>query len=239
MTEQVTHLVAFLVGAYLAGSAPFGMIIARAHGVDLRRTGSGNVGATNVGRVLGRKWGYLCFFLDVAKGLLPVLLAGWLLRDLAGRRGEEFPTAMHQAAWLAAALGAVLGHVFCPWLKFRGGKGVATALGVVLGVWPFFTYAGLAAFALWIAVTLVSRYVSLGSVVAAVAFIPLFLVINSLLIGWEATLRLWPLLVFATAIMLLIVIRHRGNIQRLLAGTESKIGRKRQDAEEQRHREKS
>ncbi|HOD81507.1 MAG: Glycerol-3-phosphate acyltransferase [Planctomycetes bacterium ADurb.Bin126] len=234
MIEQAAYLVAFLTGAYLVGSVPFGTIIARAHGVDLRRAGSGNVGATNVGRVLGRKWGYLCFFLDVAKGLLPVLVAGWLLRGLAARQGEGFPTAMHQAAWLSAALGAVLGHVFCPWLKFRGGKGVATALGVVLGVWPFFTYAGLAAFALWIVVTLVSRYVSLGSVVAAVAFIPLFLGVNGLMIGWRRTLGLWPLLIFATAIMLLIVVRHRGNIQRLLAGTENKIGRKKQDVEGQR-----
>ncbi len=204
-----------LVG-YGIGSIPFGVLIARSRGVDLRKVGSGNVGATNVGRVLGRPYGYVCFALDVAKGLLPVLAAGAVLRNLPG-----FPTLVHQFAWLGAGCGAVLGHVFSVWLRFRGGKGVATALGVVLGIYPFFTLAGLIAFALWIAVTLLSRYVSLGSVVAAIAFVPLFLALN-----WGRVADLWPLLVFAVLIIALIVIRHRSNLRRLLQGTENKIGSK-------------
>jgi glycerol-3-phosphate acyltransferase PlsY len=192
--------------------------------VDLRAVGSGNVGATNVGRALGAKWGYLCFFLDVAKGLAPVLAAGAILRTSA-----DFPTLLHQASWLAVGFGTIAGHVFSFYLRFRGGKGVATALGVVLGIFPYFTYAGLAAFAVWVAVTWISRYVSLGSVVAAAAFLPLFLIINSLVLS-ESLDKLWPLGVFAAAMGALIIVRHRANIRRLLAGTESKIGRKKQES---------
>jgi len=203
------------IAAYMAGSIPFGVIIAKAHGVDLRKSGSGNVGATNVGRVLGRKWGYLCFFLDLAKGFAPAMAAVLLVPA-----GGDGPSGLQQAVWLGAGVGAILGHVFPVWLRFRGGKGVATALGVVLGIWPYFTYAGLVAFGLWIAVTLISRYVSLASVVAAIAFVPLLALFNRQ-IG-----QLWPLATFATAMAALIVVRHRTNIRRLLNGTENKIGQK-------------
>lgn len=206
------------LAAYVIGSTPSGVLLARARGVDLRKCGSGNVGATNVGRVLGRPWGYLCFVLDVAKGLLPVLAAGMLLRPAEGH-----PELYKQAAWLAVACGAILGHVFSFWLKFRGGKGVATALGVVVGVFPYFTYAGLIAFGLWILVTLISRYVSLGSIVAAAAFVPLLVILN-----WPA-MDIWPLVVFAAAMATLIIVRHRTNITRLIHGTENKIGAKKQE----------
>jgi glycerol-3-phosphate acyltransferase PlsY len=205
--------------AYGIGAIPFGVLIARSRGVDLRKTGSGNVGATNVGRVLGRRWGYLCFALDVAKGFLPVLIVGLLLRPQQGN-----PEPLKQLVWLLAGCGAILGHVFSFWLGFRGGKGVATALGVVLGIYPYFTYAGGAALAVWIAVTLVSRYVSLGSIIAAVAFVPLFALL-SLLLGWSIT-ELWPLVIFAAAMVVLIIVRHRTNIGRLLNGAENKIGSK-------------
>ncbi len=209
------------LAAYAVGATPFAWILARIKGVDLRRVGSGNIGATNVGRSLGRPWGYLCFFLDMGKGLAPALVAGWLLRPESG-----VPSAAAQAAWLAAGCGAILGHVFPFWLRFRGGKGVATSLGVVLGIFPYFTWAGLAAFTLWVAVTLASRYVSLGSIVAAVLFVPLLVGINAVRIGWDRTGSLWPMLVFATVMSLLIVFLHRANIRRLLAGTENKVGQK-------------
>ena len=221
MTDNpVILLVVFPLAAYGIGATPFGVMLARLRGVDLRSVGSGNVGATNVGRALGRKWGYLCFFLDVGKGLAPVLAAGAILRTSA-----DFPTLLHQASWLAVGFGAIAGHVFSFYLRFRGGKGVATALGVVLGIFPYFTYAGLAAFGVWVAVTLASRYVSLGSVVAAAAFLPLFVLINWLVLG-RCLARLWLLGVFAAVMAALIIVRHRSNIQRLLAGTESKIGQK-------------
>jgi len=195
--------VAMPVAAYVIGSTPFGVIIARSRGVDLRTQGSGNVGATNVGRVLGARWGYLCFFLDVLKGAAPVVAAGILLRQ----SGQAVPSATRQLAWLLTACGAILGHVFTFWLKFRGGKGVATSLGVLVGFYPYFTWAGLAAFALWGVLVGIWRYVSLASIVAAAAF-PLLVV------------GAW----FASAMALLVIIRHRTNITRLLAGNENRIG---------------
>ncbi|MGA2266127.1 MAG: glycerol-3-phosphate 1-O-acyltransferase PlsY [Phycisphaerae bacterium] len=216
-THDLILFVVLPLAAYVVGSTPFGVILARAHGVDLRRSGSGNIGATNVGRVLGRRWGYLCFALDVAKGFLPVAVAGAMVRPAGG----AVPTPQAQAAWLAVGLAAVLGHVFSFYLRFRGGKGAATALGVVLGIYPYFTAAGAVALGLWLVVTLASRYVSLGSIVAAMVFVPLLAVFNR---GKLA--ELWPLLIFAAAVAVLIIVRHRSNIRRLLNGTENKIGRK-------------
>ena len=201
------------LAAYVVGSTPFGVLLARARGVDLRKVGSGNVGATNCGRALGRRWGILCFVLDVAKGLLPVLAAGWLVCPARGA-----PSAGQQACWLLTGCGAIAGHVFSFYLGFRGGKGVATALGVVLGIWPYFTFAGLIALGVWVAVTLTSRYVSLGSIVAAGVFLPAFAALQ-----WRHLARLWPMGAFAGLMVVLILVRHRGNIARLVAGTENKI----------------
>lgn len=201
--------------AYLAGSLPFGVLLARLHGVDLRSVGSGNVGATNVARALGKPWGYACFLLDFAKGFGPTLVARWLIGI------EDTPALLQQGAWIATGMAAILGHVFPIWLKFRGGKGVATSLGVVVGIWPFFTWAGLASFGLWIVVTLASRYVSLGSVLASLAFLGFFAMFNPGLL-----VELWVMEIFAGVMAGLVIFRHRGNIRRLLAGTENRIGTK-------------
>lgn len=206
----------FPLAGYFIGSIPFGVLIARMRGVDLRKVGSGNVGATNVVRSVGRGWGYLCFLLDLLKGFLPSLAVGLLL----GTCGTT-PTAAQQGAWLTVGAACVAGHVFPVWLKFKGGKGVATSLGVVLGMYPYFTLPGVIVFGIWIVVTLVSRYVSLGSIVACTAFVPVFAVLH-----WNDLEKLWPLTVFACVIIFLILWRHRTNIQRLLAGTEHKIGKK-------------
>jgi glycerol-3-phosphate acyltransferase PlsY len=146
---------AFLL-AYLVGSIPFGLFIAFARGIDIRKHGSGNIGATNVGRVLGPKAWLACFTLDFAKGLLPSLGAGaWL-----GLIGSTQPASAHAWVWVLVMAGPVLGHMFCPWLKFRGGKGVATGLGAMLGVYPILTIAGFAAAAVWLAAAARWRYVS-------------------------------------------------------------------------------
>lgn len=214
---EVLLLVVCPLCAYVIGATPFGFLIARAKGIDLRRHGSGNVGATNVGRVIGRKWGYLCFLLDVGKGFLPVLAVGLYLRS----RGIEMSSG-GQAAWLLTALGAVLGHVFTFWLGFKGGKGVATSLGVVLGVWPYFTVAGAGALAVWIVTVLLTRYVSVASIAAAAAF-PLLFILATRLAGWPLG-QLTPLLGFASLVATLVIVRHRSNLSRLIAGTEHKIG---------------
>jgi glycerol-3-phosphate acyltransferase PlsY len=212
-------LIVFPLTAYVIGATPFGPILARFRGVNLREHGSGNVGATNVGRTLGRRWGMLCFGLDVLKGLGPVLLAR-LLGPAVG--AGQAPSLLGQFAWLAAGFGAILGHVMSFWLGFRGGKGVATSLGVVLGTFPYFTWAGVGALGIWVLVVLITRYVSLASIIAVAAFVVMFAGINWFVLGLTPR-DLWPLGSFAAAVAVLITYLHRGNIRRLLAGTESKV----------------
>ncbi|MFW6132633.1 MAG: glycerol-3-phosphate 1-O-acyltransferase PlsY [Planctomycetota bacterium] len=217
--HSVILYAALPLGGYALGSVPFGVLIARARGADLRKVGSGNVGATNVGRAVGRAWGYLCFVLDLLKGLTPSLAAGLIVRSA---NAGAVPPPAYQAAWLGAGCAAILGHVFPVWLGFRGGKGVATSLGVVLGVFPYLALPGLGALAVWVVVTAATRYVSLGSIMAAVAFVPLQFVFAAAL-GWSVG-RLWPLVAFSGAMAALILVRHCANIARLLTGTEHKIG---------------
>lgn len=208
------------IAAYLSGSIPFGLLISRLHGRDVRREGSGNIGATNVGRVLGRKWGALCFVLDVLKGLIPVLAAGFHL-GYAGRWNLRTDEAWH---WLAVAAAAVLGHMFPPWLGFRGGKGVATSLGTLLGAWPLLTVPGLLAAATWAIVAGLSRYVSLASMTAAIA-LPLYILLLALL-RRQPCRDLIPFLLVTGLLAILVLVRHQANIRRLITGTEPKIGQR-------------
>ncbi len=209
-----------IVVAYLIGAIPFAQIIARAHGKDLRTIGSGNIGATNLARACGRRWGYACFALDVLKGLVPTaaarVAAGSLLEDVA-TVGPSF-----LALWLAVGVAAILGHVFPIYLKFKGGKGVSTSFGVGLGLWPYFTVGALVALLVWLLCAAIWRYVSLASICAAVSFPVTLAVAIAIRKDWLLA-NLWPLLIAATAIPLLVILLHRKNIQRLLAGTESKI----------------
>ncbi|MDD5064256.1 MAG: glycerol-3-phosphate 1-O-acyltransferase PlsY [Phycisphaerae bacterium] len=203
-----------IVGAYLLGSIPFGLIIAAAHGKDLRSIGSGNIGATNLSRALGKKWAYMCFFLDAAKGLVPMLVATYIFSS---------PPSVAQLVFaLAVGCAAILGHIFPIYLKFKGGKGVATSFGVALGLWPYYTICAAVAFFIWVAVVLLWRYISLASIAASVAF-PLALILMIVLIqGWNFV-NLWPLLIAAIVIPIMVIVRHRENIKRLIAGTETKI----------------
>ncbi|HUU16641.1 MAG TPA: glycerol-3-phosphate 1-O-acyltransferase PlsY [Sedimentisphaerales bacterium] len=209
-----------IIGAYLLGSIPFGLLIAKAHGKDLRSIGSGNIGATNVSRALGRKWAYVCFVLDVLKGMVPMLAMLSFTRPLSTQSQTEKVILLW--LWLAVGCGAILGHIFPIYVKFKGGKGVATSFGVALGLWPYYTICAFFAIAIWIVVVLIWRYVSLASIAASVTF-PIVLIMAIVLKpGWDFV-SLWPLLIAATAIPLMVIIRHRENIKRLLAGTESKI----------------
>lgn len=232
--------------AYLIGSVPFGFIIARGRGIDIRKHGSGNIGATNVARVLGKKIGLVCFALDVLKGLLPTVLAGTLLASGAG-----FPLAVdHSLAWLAVAAMTIVGHMFPVWLGFRGGKGVATGFGSLLGVYPVLTGAAAASLLIWLLCVRITRYVGISSCIAAALMPVLTWAIGH---GWLAARRatessnnavddpartiapwtmqesfalLWPYLAVTLGLAALVIYRHRGNIRRTLAGTESKIGQR-------------
>ena len=201
------------IGAYLLGSIPFGVLIAKAHGKDLRSIGSGNIGATNVSRALGRKWAYVCFVLDVLKGMVPMLVTIFITKP------EDVVMLL---LWLVVGCAAISGHIFPIYIKFKGGKGVSTSFGVALGLWPYYTICALFAITIWVAVVLIWRYVSLASIIASVSF-PLILILAIILKqNWDLFI-LWPLLIAATAIPLMVIVRHRDNIKRLMAGTESKI----------------
>ncbi|HEX8708125.1 MAG TPA: glycerol-3-phosphate 1-O-acyltransferase PlsY [Pyrinomonadaceae bacterium] len=197
-----------LIAAYLLGSIPFGYLIVRAReGADVRETGSGGTGATNVSRRAGKLAGLSTLLLDAAKGTLALLLARWLATADFGVNG-----------WVAlAAILAVLGHCFPVWLGFRGGKGVATGVGVFLALSPL----GVACAALlFILVVGATRYVSLGSVLAAAVF-PLFVWLSSVYLKPRPDFA--PLMAAALACAAIIILMHRANIGRLLRGTESKF----------------
>ncbi len=204
--------------AYLLGSIPFGLMVGRMKGIDPRTAGSGNIGATNVGRLLGRRFFVMVFLLDLLKGLLPMLAAAAVLRRAGDPRTFGPGT---YGLWFAVGMAAILGHMFSVFLRFKGGKGVATSSGVVLGLFPYFTVPGLAALAVWFAVFKPTRYVSLASIVAALAF-PVLYVAAALWRGWPIFGGQWPLLVFAMLVAVMIVYKHRSNIARLRAGTESR-----------------
>lgn len=200
-----------VLGAYLVGAVPFGWLLGRLHRIDIREHGSRNIGATNVGRVLGRRWGLLCLALDVLKGLVPVACAGrWL--------GEGPADAGLLLRWLLVALAAVLGHVFPVYLRFRGGKGVATTVGVALGLYPYYTFAMGAALLGYALVRLTTGIVSLGSLTIALVF-PVALYAYLRLAGLPLSV-FWPLQAVAVLLGVLIVVRHRANIRRLLRGEE-------------------
>ncbi len=204
-----------IAAAYLCGSIPFGLLIGRLRGVDIREHGSKNIGATNCGRVCGRGWGLLAFALDVAKGFAPVWLAGMLLAD-------EPLTLATTWLWLGAATAAVAGHVLPVWLKFRGGKGVATGLGVILAIWPYLTIPALATLLTWVLFASCLRYVSLASVVAGCSLLYWFALAQAVR-GWPVE-RTWPFAVMIVAVVVLVVVRHRDNLKRIAQGTESRLG---------------
>lgn len=194
--------------AYLVGSIPFGyLIVRRKVGDDIRQSGSGGTGATNVSRKAGKAAGVFTLVLDALKGSVAVLIARVVLGP-----------SLDVGWWVAAAaIATIVGHIFPVWLGFKGGKGVATGVGVFLILAPV---ALLCAGVLFVAIVSLTRYVSLGSIVAA-ATIPLFVWLQSVFVEPVADLR--PLLAAAIAGALLIVFAHRGNIERLASGVESRI----------------
>jgi glycerol-3-phosphate acyltransferase PlsY len=195
-----------LVGAsYLLGSIPFGLLLGRAYaGIDVRQSGSGNIGATNVARTAGKKLGVLTLLLDAAKGAIPVAVTAVALRTT------------NDATWPAmSGLAAFLGHVFPFWLRFRGGKGVATAFGAFLVLSSWLAAAAAGAFA---ATFLLSRTVSLASMVAA-------LTAAAVALGIEGTS--WPVTRVAAVVLLVVLVRHQSNVRRMLRGEEGRLAARR------------
>ncbi len=202
--DPVTVLLIAL-GAFLLGSIPTGYLVARAKGVDIRQHGSGNIGATNVFRTLGKPLGIFVFVIDALKGFAAV----WLGARYGG--GSDW-------AGIIAAVAAIAGHNYTPWLGFKGGKGIATSAGVLLALMP---WAVLAIAIVWVVVFRVSRYVSLASICAAAALPAAVGALWSAGCGGSG-----PLLGFSLVISALAIWRHRTNIGRLREGTEPRFERK-------------
>jgi glycerol-3-phosphate acyltransferase PlsY len=215
MTTSAGLLLLIPVG-YLSGSIPVGLLVGKARGIDVRKAGSGNIGATNVGRVLGKKFFWLVFGLDLLKGLLPSLAAGCVIHF----QSADWQTYL---LWMAVGFAAILGHMFSVFLRFKGGKGVSTSAGALLGIWPYFTYPAVAGTAVLALVYATSGYMSLASMIGAAAFCGLYVLIGSLL-GWPIFGEQLPLLIAAIVLAVLIIYQHRANIRRLLNGTEHKAG---------------
>ncbi|BCS55140.1 glycerol-3-phosphate 1-O-acyltransferase PlsY [Geobacter sp. SVR] len=196
MYDNGAQAIIWIAASYMLGSIPTGLLLGKLYGIDVRKEGSGNIGATNLYRTVGRKVGVMTLIGDCLKGLIPVLAA------------RQFGLSAEQVAWVGLA--AFCGHVFSVFLRFKGGKGVATALGVFLGLAPLAVAIALGVF---VGLMLKWRYVSLGSVSAA-AVMPLVVAF----LGGDQ-----PLVAVTLVIAMIVIMRHHENIKRLLAGTENRF----------------
>lgn len=220
--ENWTWCVVGVAGAYLAGAIPFGFLVGKFHGVDVRTVGSFNIGATNVYRSVGKLAGLFTFACDFLKGFVPVMVALSLTKTVVSDAGGErvVETALHAYLPLAVGVATVFGHMFTCFMKFKGGKGVATAAGMLMGLTAPLTAAALLVFA---AVVYFSHYVSLGSCLAAA-----FMIVGiwlSFPFPWLTQFGYGnaALCVMVTFVCGLAIFKHKSNIKRLLAGTENKI----------------
>ena len=254
---EITVFILFPVAGYFLGAVPFAWVIGKAHGVDIRTTGSKNIGATNLGRTLGPKYFWQAFCLDALKGFLPVLAVSLMATHFRAINHELFlkqidpgnvsayarlqfyltpfdsrslPRNLPSWAPLITAAACFLGHVFPVYLKFKGGKGVATSFGVVLGFWPLYTIAGLIGGLFFVFMLMVYRYISLASMTASLVFVGFVALLASksppFVDTYVPVADRIPLIGVAGFFSLVIIFRHRANIGRLLKGTESKIGQR-------------
>ena len=213
------------LGAYLAGSIPFGFLVARAKGIDIRSVGSGNIGATNALRVLGKPAGIFVLLMDMLKGYLacafvPALIYNCLFAPSWADVLQNQPVEIQMRLKVLAGIFAVLGHNYPCWLKFKGGKGIATSAGVVLAWAPM---ACVVALAVWGVAVAATRYVSVASIAAAIV----------LPIAVWFTKQSVPMTLVMTALSVLAIYKHRGNVQRLREGTENRLGAKRANAQDE------
>ena len=202
--------------SYLLGSIPFGYLIAITKGIDIRTEGSGNIGATNVSRVLGKKFGLIIFFLDMFKAFAAVFFVPLLFS------GITFPTTPDNLLVILCGFSAILGHAFPLFLRFRGGKAVATCFGVFIWLAPLAV--GIS-FGAWVITVLVSRYVSLGSMIGTVSLALVLLFVLDSPFGDNIYLML-----LSVAVTILVIAKHTSNIQRIISGTEKKVFTKKTEA---------
>ena len=200
------EFVAVVIGSYLIGSIPSGLVIGKLKGIDVREYGSGNIGTTNVLRTLGARYGAIVLIADVLKGVIAVVLARYIIETPTGE--------------MAAGFAAVAGHDWSLFLKFKGGRGVATSLGALLPMAMPAPLSGVIGLAVFVLVILASRYVSLASIVGSVAAV----VAMAVFLGLDRVP--WQYLVYIAVVVALIIFQHRDNISRLRSGTESKLGQK-------------
>jgi len=231
--------------AFLLGSIPFGLLIAKARGIDIRKEGSGNIGATNVLRVMGKRYGIGCLLLDALKGFIPTLVAINLIRfsgeptgmviDFLQPCADELPSDRQFTAQLMQVLTglcAILGHNYSPWVRFKGGKGIATSAGVVIALMPA---AIVILLLFWYLLFVITRYVSVASI-GTVAILPVLTHLGArfhhlhndptLPTLWQAGSWNKPLFAFSVIVAVLGIWKHRTNIQRLRAGTEHRFERR-------------
>ena len=217
----VLAYIAIAVAAYLLGSIPFGFLVAKAKGIDIRAAGSGNIGATNTMRVLGKPAGIFVLLMDVLKGFvacafLPSPIYNWLIPHFSGFFiwFHDTPVEFQIRFYVVAGIFAVLGHNYTCWLKFKGGKGIATTAGVYLALAP---WALLIALVIFILAVVLTRYMSVGSIAGAIAlpFAVWILPPHNLFLG-----------IVTTALGVMAIYKHKSNIQRLMAGTENRLGQK-------------
>ena len=214
-----TYWIISIVAAYFAGSIPFGVLVAKTKGVNIREHGSKNIGATNVGRLLGKPLGFTCFLLDVLKGAIPVAVVGCMAETYGLTLSEISTTQL--LLWIAVAFAALLGHMYSPWLKFGGGKGVATTFGSMVAMWPLLTLPVLGAFVFWFVALKFSKMISLASLVSALALF----VSSVILVRMESNVaHAWPLLAVTFLITAMVFWKHRSNIGRIMRGDEPKLG---------------
>jgi len=206
-------IISYIVGiiiSYLIGGIPFGYLIAVAKGIDIRTQGSGNIGATNVGRVLGKKYGLIIFILDMLKGFIVVFFVPAVVSSAV-----NVPTTIGNLLVILCGFCAVLGHAFPVYLKFKGGKAVATSFGVFIWLVPLSIAI---AFGVWLLTVIVTRYVSLGSMIGSTALAVAIVVVVDSPFGDNVYLT-----AMSVAVAILIIARHTSNIQRIIAGTEKKV----------------
>ena len=205
-------LAVVLAGSYLLGSIPFGYLAGRAAGIDIQQAGSGNIGATNVLRVLGKRYGYPVFALDFLKGFGAVKISMLMATGTSSRWNSP------EILGIVGTIFSVLGHSLSPWLRFKGGKGVATSAGAFFALTPLASSVG---GAIWIIVFWLTRYVSVASIITAV-LLPVII----LLISWHQASNGTAIFYGSLCVAALVIWRHRSNLSRLMQGTEARFTRK-------------